>query len=167
MNILYITPYVPNLIRVRPYNLISILAQRGHNMTLATLWERADELQALEQLRTEGVRVIAAPLTRARRVWNNVRAVPTTQPLQATYCDAPALRRQIEAACHSQNGKFDVVHVEHLRGAAYGLWCKSRMQLRTNEQMSDSRIPVVWDSVDCITYLFEQAVRHSQSLFGR
>ena len=36
MNILYVTPYVPSLIRTRPYNLIQALARLGHRVTLLT-----------------------------------------------------------------------------------------------------------------------------------
>jgi glycosyltransferase involved in cell wall biosynthesis len=50
---------------------------------------------------------------------------------------------------------FDVIHVEHLRGAHYGLALTGR------------GIPIVWDSVDCISHLFEQAVIHSRTLFGK
>jgi glycosyltransferase involved in cell wall biosynthesis len=66
------------------------------------------------------------------------------------YCWQPALKSQISNLKY----QFDVAHVEHLRGAQYGLALKSK-------------IPVVWDSVDCITYLFEQAAQQSQSLFGK
>ena len=45
--------------------------------------------------------------------------------------------------------------MEHLRGACYGLRTK------------DLGLPTVWDSVDCISYLFEQAARDSRSVFGR
>lgn len=159
MKILYIVPYTPNPIRVRPYSLIRALAQLGHSVTLATLWERPEECETLESFRALGVDVIAAPLPRARRAWNAVRALPTTVPMQATYCDSPALKRLLGATLGDHPGTFDVIHVEHLRGARYGLWYKARA---TSEPT-----PVVWDSVDCITYLFEQAVQRSQSLFGR
>ena len=47
MNILYIVPYIPNPIRVRPYSLIRFLVERGHAITLAAL---ASEEQELEDL---------------------------------------------------------------------------------------------------------------------
>jgi glycosyltransferase involved in cell wall biosynthesis len=50
-------------------------------------------------------------------------------------------------------GRFDVVHVEHLRAA--------RM-LR-----AAGPAPVVYDSVDCISLLFEQAARQGQQLRSR
>jgi polysaccharide biosynthesis protein PslH len=163
MNILYITPYAPDPIRVRPYSLIRALVQRGDCVTLATVWERPDELASLERLRAEGVAVVAAPLTRSRRAWNMLRALPTSRPLQASYCDSPELRRLMRPLCLARPGGFDVVHVEHLRGAVFGLACKAHMLASPD----GARTPIVWDSVDCITYLFEQAARRSQSLRSR
>ena len=49
------------------------------------------------------------------------------------------------------------------RGARYGLWLKSRS---VSSQLN-SRIPIVWDSVDCISHLFSQAAGKSRSLKGR
>jgi glycosyltransferase involved in cell wall biosynthesis len=49
---------------------------------------------------------------------------------------------------------FDVAHVEHLRGARYAA-------------ALGRELPVVWDSVDCISYLFRQAASHSRTFFGR
>ena len=34
MKILYITPYQPNLVRVRPYQMLRHLAKHGHRITL-------------------------------------------------------------------------------------------------------------------------------------
>jgi hypothetical protein len=36
-------PYTPTSIRTRPYNLIRALARRGHQVTVATVWEDAAE----------------------------------------------------------------------------------------------------------------------------
>jgi glycosyltransferase involved in cell wall biosynthesis len=168
MNILFIVPYAPTLIRVRPYNLIRFLARHGHRVTLATVWDTLPEFQSLDNLRAHGIEVIATPLNRAQTMWNALRTLPTPIPLQAAYCQTPTLRKAIAAKLEEQaamgrkqDKAFDVVHVEHLRGAQYGLALKS--------QISDlrSRIPVVWDSVDCITYLFEQAAQQSQNLSSK
>jgi glycosyltransferase involved in cell wall biosynthesis len=61
------------------------------------------------------------------------------------------------------NGRlsYDLIHVEHLRGAEYGLWLKRWL---TEEGIS---IPVVWDSVDSISLLFRLASQKSLSLSKR
>lgn len=177
MHILFIVPYVPTPVRVRPYNLIRALATRGHHLTLATLWSNEEERAALETLRAWGVRVIAEPLSRVRSLLNCLGALPSDVPLQAVYCWSPALRARIEqelvSLSHSVGGgaggkgtsppshnvgegsgvRVDLVHVEHLRGVHYGLRLDGT--------------PVVWDSVDCISYLFAQSARDSRSWSGR
>jgi glycosyltransferase involved in cell wall biosynthesis len=157
MHILFIVPYVPTPIRVRPYNLIKSLAARDHRLTLATLWTTEEERDRLGELEALGVRIIAAPLPRWRSLLNCLRALPTPIPLQAVYCCSRPLRARIEAELphHALRNTqyYDIVHVEHLRGAYYSLGLEG--------------VPVVWDSVDCISFLFEQAARDSQSLSGR
>jgi polysaccharide biosynthesis protein PslH len=54
------------------------------------------------------------------------------------------------------------VHVEHLRGACYGLHIQSHLA-----PDNQSRVPIVWDSVDCISLLFRQAMQQSLTLKGR
>ena len=159
MHILFIVPYTPTPIRTRPYNLIRGLAARGHQVTLATLWQDEEERAALGRLEEEGIHILAAHLSRGRALWNCLRGLPTGQPLQAHYCWSPSLARAL--GFEIRDSRFDVIHVEHLRGARYGLYLKS---LISDPQ---SPIPVVWDSVDCISYLFEQAAARSGSFFGR
>ncbi len=175
MRVLYLVPYAPTPIRTRPYNLIRGLTRRGHEVTLATLWESEEERAALGRLEREGVRVIAARLTRGRAFWNLLRALPTGEPLQAHYCWNPSLARAL--GFEIRDSRFDVIHVEHLRGARYGLYIKSKMPETAGHAVRNpkpvlspvevSEIPVVWDAVDCISYLFEQAARDSRSLQGR
>lgn len=159
MNILFIVPYAPTLIRTRPYNLIRGLVRRGNQVTLASLWESKWEHAALHDLEREGIKVISAPLSKHQSIWNTLWALPSSIPLQAVYCWQPALV-QILASEISQE-HFDVIHVEHLRGVRYGLWLKSYLS------RFDPHPKIVWDSVDCISYLFEQAAGTSASLFGR
>ncbi len=160
MRILFVVPYVPNLIRVRPFNFIRTLARQGHDLTVATLWTSDEERADLEALQGLGVNVIAHPLPLWRSLVNSLRSLPGRAPLQASYCWQPALARALDGAV--RGGGFHVVHVEHLRGARYGL------ALRNGHRSgSGTGVPVVWDSVDCISHLFAQAARRSRSLKGR
>lgn len=157
MRILFLTPYAPNLVRVRPYNLIHALNQRGHDITIASLWETETERNDMAALRAAGLRVLARPLRRRHILWNSLVALATGLPLQARYCWQPTLARDL---CDElARTPYDVIHVEHLRGAAYGLWIQ--------KQTANSQLPIVWDSVDCISHLFTQAAAHSRSLQGR
>jgi sugar transferase (PEP-CTERM/EpsH1 system associated) len=137
--------------------------QRDHSLTLATLWETQEEHWGLEKLAREGVRVVAAPLSKSRAVLNVLAALPNKAPLQAAYCWQPALAQKLDTLISPKNSKlaFDVVHVEHLRGAQYGLRIR-RWWAGHNRQP-----PIVWDSVDCISLLFRRAAKESKSPFGR
>jgi len=162
MEILFITPYVPNAIRVRPYELLRTLAQRGHRLTLATLWQQESERQELAQLATLGIEIIAQPLPTWRTVWNCAQSVPRRTPLQAAYAWHPQLARQLTHLV--QQRPFDLIHVEHLRGARYGLHLKALFAQPTPHPTSP---PIIWDSVDCISHLFTQAAARSRSRRGR
>lgn len=152
MKILFMVPYVPSLIRVRPYQILRALAARGHEVTLLTLWTTQAEYADLAAVREACAAVYAAPLPRWRSALNCVAALPSAKPLQAVYCWNTEALDLIPP-----DYVPDVIHVEHLRGAEYGLAFKRRWP----------QVPVVWDSVDCISALFRQTRAQSQRLVSR
>lgn len=163
MRVLFVVPYTPNVVRVRSLQLITNLARQGHDLTVATLWTSAEEQEDLQHLRDLGVQVVSRRLSRLRSAINCVAAAPSLTPLQAVYCWNPHLATDIAARDDGQTAAFDVVHVEHLRGANYGLWL--RKQSLTSELKA--RPPIVWDAVDCISHLFKQAAKKSRSVKSR
>jgi len=163
MNILFVVPYVPSPVRVRPYNLIRSLVARGHHVSVLTLWSNERELAEVNELKASCQDVMAFPLPRWRSLGNCLAALPTTTPLQSAFCWQPALAKHMLSLV-SQNGKkmkFDVIHVEHLRGARYGLYLKSKFTRQS------SALPIVWDSVDSISFLFKQAALQSKRRLSR
>jgi glycosyltransferase involved in cell wall biosynthesis len=72
-------------------------------------------------------------------------------PLQAAYCHSPAMQSLIRKVLEEE--QFDIVHVEHLRGAHFGT--------------AVAGVPRVYDSVDCISLLFEKALHAAPSLASR
>ena len=159
MRILYVVPYTPNLIRVRPYNLIRALSERGNQVTVLTLATNEAEWSDAAALATTGPRVITQGISRLRSLANCLTALPTAMPLQAAYSWQPALAERLVSLTSNGDGPYDVVHVEHLRGARYGL--------RLLKARLSPRPPIVWDSVDCISHLFRQAAEQSASRAGR
>lgn len=158
LKILYIVPYVPNLIRVRPYNLIRSLAERGHCVTVATLYNSESEREEANELRQYVDGVHAYPIKLARSLTNAVLAIPRRVPFQAVYSWSPAFAQALVELAGAEEGRaFDVIHVEHLRGAHYGLHLQRMLGAGTCP-------PVIWDSVDCITLLFRQAASGSKSI---
>jgi len=158
LNILFVVPYTPNIIRVRSYNLIRHLSKLGHRVSVFTLFTNEAERNDIDILRRECHEVIAVPMSRWRSWMNCVAALPDDIPLQSVYSWSPELAsRLVEKVAIESQPIIDIIHVEHLRGSRYGLFLKERNTYQ----------PVVWDSVDCISYLFAQAASRSRSLFGR
>ena len=155
MKIAYIVPYVPNLIRTRPYNLITQLSSLGHDVTVFTLVTNEQDLTDVQTLKSKCVEVRHHFQPAWRSILNSAFAMPSNQPLQAVYSWQGGMARQLSKRVSQK--EFDVIHVEHLRGSRYGLFLKSRFPSS----------PVVWDSVDCISHLFQQASTQSRSFFGK
>ena len=151
LRILFICPYRPSLIRVRPYNLIQALARRGHFITLLALEPPAEDISGFDALREWCQRVEVIPLPHWRTLWNEVQALPSRTPFQAAYSRSPQMAnliRQVQA-----EAAFDVVHVEHLRGAELSRAVKGT--------------PIVFDSVDSVSLLFEHVRRAGPTWLSR
>ena len=163
MNILFVVPYVPSKIRVRPYSWIRYLSKADHRVTLFTVCTNPGDYAAIKELEAYCDQIHQVDMPTWRSLVNCVLALPTRQPLQAVYSWDKSLAEKLYAFASQNNGteKFDVVHVEHLRGARYGL----DLIARSGERKE--RLPVVWDSVDSISLLFRQAMVQSKSLFSR
>lgn len=159
MKILYLVPYTPNLVRVRPYELLRALVQRHHQVTLATLWNSAEEEADLRKLAELGIDVVAAPMSAVQSLWNCLCTLPTQTPLQAVHAWQPRLAGQLVQLLRER--QFDIIQVEHLRGAQYGL------HLRTLVRHQQLPLPIIWDSVDSISSLFRQTARQSWHLRSR
>lgn len=167
MKILFIVPYVPSRIYVRPYQLMRGLIARGHEVALATLTGDSEDRDFIQHLQDEGVDVYAHEQPISRSLFNAAAALPGRTPLQAVYSWQPALARTIARLLSPSNGKppFDAVHVEHLRGARYALFVRDLRQQPEFSYLNTT--PLIWDSVDSITHLFRQASKNSQKITSR
>ena len=119
-------------------------------MTVATLRTQAAEQADIIHLQRLGATVHAMPMPAWRSLLNCLAVLPSKRPFQSAYSWAPELLAELDLS------QFDVAHVEHLRGANFALALKQGGQL-----------PVVWDSVDCISHLFRQAAAESKSAVGK
>ncbi len=150
MHILFISPYVPSPIRVRPYGFIRALARRGHRITLVC-GAGAEDGSALNVLRDVCARIVTVHVSKARMIRNALRALPGDLPFQAALSFDHHLCEAVRAA--DRSGRYDVAHIEHLRASALGY--------------ALMRTPTVLDSVDSISLLFERTFRSSLSLKSR
>ncbi len=140
MNVLFIAPYVPSRIRVRPFHIIKELAR--NNRVYAIVLGEADgsEYDGVDEIRSivEDLKII--PHSKLRGYAQSLLAVPTPQPMCVAFCRSRAMKNAIKDAL--MGVEFDLIHVEHLRAAQFA-------PLKNG-------LPIVFDSVDCLSGLFRQ-----------
>jgi len=152
MRILFLSPYPPSLIRVRPFNWIKHLAARGHKITLLALVSSAQEAADLDQVARYCHRAEGIPFPRWRPFWNLLLALPRVSlPLQAAYTRSPAMQSRIRQILKQK--EFDAIHIEHLRGSTFA--------------NAIDGLPTIWDSVDCISLLFERTLQSGPTFGSR
>ncbi len=145
MRILFVAPYIPSHIRVRPYNFLHVLTERGHEVTLVILQPPGEPDGSLAELRQWCRAVHVIPHSRNQIMRNGVQGLFSSLPLQAAYSRSPHFAHfMTELLMHEP---FDVAHVEHLRGAVLA------------DALGD--LPVVFDSVDSIALLFEKVLKNA------
>jgi polysaccharide biosynthesis protein PslH len=143
MRILFVSPYVPSHIRIRPFNWIRALAGLGCRIHLIALRPPEDVGMSEEAVLPYCDRLEIFPLLRSQTAMNGLAAIRSGVPLQAAYSRLHAAEQRILALV--SDGTFEVVHIEHLRAALLPPF--------------PCPVPTVYDAVDCITRLFEQAAR--------
>ncbi len=148
MRVLFVVPYVPSRIRVRPFEFIRTLT-RHHHVEVVCLVSNDDEAADLPALRAVCAEVHPIPHPPLRAMVQAIRAGATNQPFQAAYAASAELKRAVERMV----ARFDVVHIEHLRGAA--------------TPFETGGVPVVWDAVDCISLLLAEMARAPQKAYVR
>ena len=105
--------------------------------------------------------VLAEPLGRVQIGKNLAGALLKRKPMQSRYSWQPKLANKIDDYINNSYLNCDIIHIEHLRGAIYGLELLKTMADGT------PRRPILWDSVDNISALFQQAASQSGQGFGR
>jgi glycosyltransferase involved in cell wall biosynthesis len=155
MNILYIVPYVPSQIYVRPYNLIRQLSAHGNQVTVLTISSKQEDKRSVQHLSQYCHKVIDFPLPTWRSYVNCLLALASSDPLQSAYCWQPDL---IPFTLDLINKTTtDIIHIEHLRGARFGFAIKESTR---DSGKATRSIPIIWDGVDCITHLFKQTSKY-------
>ena len=143
MRVLFVAPYVPSLIRVRPFNFIRSLCALGHRVTVVALGVdgATADAEARDALAPFCEAVHVVPHSKRQAAVQCARHFATPTPLWAAYCFSPALEQTLERLL--TQGHFDVAHVEHLRAAHFA-------------RALQGRLPLVFDAVDCIAELQRQ-----------
>lgn len=159
MKILFIAPYVPSLVRVRPYHLIRGLAALGHRVhVIAQMTQARERDEARILSRIDNVTVTTVELPRGRPWLNCARALPAGEPLWAAYGRDPKFTAAIEQALNQIAP--DVVQVEHVRALT---WSPLLKELCARPK----RPALVFDAVDCISGLLAQYAERSPGLLRK
>ena len=152
MNILYLVPHVPNETKVRSHFQIQGLIEAGHRVTVATLKRTSQDDQHISKLQHRGCHVLWVPFSKPLAALNATVSLAAGRPMQARLMWSEELMRSVEI--YLRSNPPDIIHVEHLRMAEYGLRLASKW-------------PVVWDAVDHLTSLYSQAAATSVSIFWK
>jgi sugar transferase (PEP-CTERM/EpsH1 system associated) len=150
LQILFVLPYLPSLIRVRPYQFLRQLV--GHHEVTLLATDSVRPLRELIELRDLCRRVEVVPMQRAASLRSCLGAALHGEPLQAAVCHSPALDSRLRAVLRESH--FDVVHIEHLRAARLG-------------RLVPAGVATVFDAVDSISLLLERTLRASHSIQQR
>jgi sugar transferase (PEP-CTERM/EpsH1 system associated) len=145
LRVLFVTPYVPSSVRIRPLALIRELARRGHQVTLACLVQPAWEARYLPEVAPHCEAVHPVHLKRFEPYPRLLMSLASPVPLSVAYCDSPALKQTISQLL-ARNG-FDLVHTEFVRAAP------ATIDLNGH--------PKVFDLVDCTTLVYRRSISAS------
>jgi sugar transferase (PEP-CTERM/EpsH1 system associated) len=145
MRILFVTPYVPSRIRVRSYQLIKALAA-SHEISLVALLCDEYEREMLKDVANYCASVDLVPLPGWHAYANCLRALPTLMPLRVAYYQSTAFVRCLLNIVRKR--RIEMIHGELIKVVP-----------ALHTVCSQQSIPVVYDSVDCISsYLQQQYV---------
>ncbi len=142
MRILYLTPYVPSRIRVRPFNLIKCLST-SHEVSLVSLVCDEYERKLVHEVAEYCVSVDLIPLPKHRSYMNCLFGLPASLPLRVAYYKSPQLEQCVRRVIHERS--IDVVHGELIKVAPL-------LQKIAREES----VATLFDSVDCISWYLQQ-----------
>ncbi|HJT57900.1 MAG TPA: glycosyltransferase [Ktedonobacteraceae bacterium] len=153
MRILFVTPYVPSRIRVRPFNLIKSLSS-VHEVSLVSLLCDEYEQEMVADVANYCASVDLVPLPKSQAYKNCLLALPTLTPLRVAYYKSPAFIERIQQVIHQRS--IEVVHGELIKVAP-----------ALRKVMAQENIPLLYDSVDCISWYLQQQHASARNLLKK
>lgn len=153
MRILFVTPYVPSRIRVRPFNLIKSLST-AHEISLVSLLCDEYEREIVREVANYCTSVDLVSLPKARAYRNCLLALPTLTPLRVAYYQSPAFVERIRQVIYER--KIEVVHGELIKVVP-----------ALKKVLQQEKIPLLYDSVDCISWYLQQQYGSARNLLKK
>lgn len=149
VRILFVTPYVPSRIRVRPFNLIKSLSAK-HDISLVSLLVQQYEQELAKDIEDYCVSVDLVHLPKWQAYTNCLQALPTLTPLRVAYYRSSAFVQRIKEVIDRQ--EIDVVHGELIKVVP-----------ALKSVLAHKNIPVLYDSVDCISSFLQQDMERTRN----
>ncbi len=143
MKILYIAPYLPSSLRIRPNRLIRYLSKK-HEITVVGLVHPAWTKRFLNDLRPFCKDLYAIDLNRYSCIVKSLLALPSRKPMSVAYFSSSTMESQVKRLV--KESKFDLIHTEFIRAAPYSADLHG--------------LPKLFDSVDSLTLAYERGWRN-------
>lgn len=140
MRILFISPYIPSLIRVRSFNFIKSLKKQGHSIYLVCLVQEKTELSETQEIEKYCEKTEKYFLPKYQSYINCFIYLFSLVSLQSAYCFSKNMKKRVTYLLKKE--KFDLVHIEFIRGTYF--------------LPEENNLPAIFDSVDCVTNLYKQ-----------
>lgn len=142
LRILFVTPYVPSSVRVRPFAFIRELARQGHRVTLACLVQPAREVQYLSEITPYCEAVYPVFLNRLEPYLFILASLPTRLPMSVAYCRSDHFEQLINFLV--EENQYDLIHTEFMRAVP------STFKLHGH--------PKVYDAVDSLALAYRRSL---------
>ena len=143
MKILFIVPYLPSILRVRPFQLIQYLSKK-HEITVVSLIQPAWTSKFLDDLKPFCKDIYAIDLKRSTCIVNSLQALPSRKPMSIAYFSSSEMESQVSQLM--RESKFDLIHTEHIRAAPYAVEYRG--------------LPKLFDAVDSLALAYERGWRN-------
>lgn len=146
LNILFVTPYVPASVRIRPNGFLKYLCKK-HRVTIVCFVHPAWEAAYLNELYNFCDNVYPVIPAKYETYTRALLGLPSRTPISIAICSSPKLKSIIRQQIIEN--KFDIIHTEFIRAAQYTCDIKN--------------IPKVFDAVDSMKLAFQRAFHNPNS----
>ena len=149
MNILFVLPYVPSRIRIRPFNFIKELSER-HSVYVVCQSD-SSETGLDDEIMKYAKDICVIKQSKFKGYLQALLATLTPIPGGMAFCMSRKMKNAIGYTM--ENMIFDVIHLEHLRAVSF--------------LPKSNQTPVLFDDVDCLTDLFMQMAKIKKNPFAK
>jgi len=146
MKILFIAPYLPSSLRIRPYRLIRHLS-KNHKITFVGIVQPAWTSCFIEDLQALCEEVYPIDLNRYTSIFKSLLAIPSRSPMSVSYFSSSKMKSLVANLVRESN--FDLIHTEFIRAAPYTINIDGK--------------PKLFDAVDSLTLAYERGWRNPYS----